>query len=70
METPLFNPRTQVWSEHFRWEGERVVALTATGRATIDALRMNRPMMIAIREEEALCGRPPPEPGDSGTRDA
>jgi 5-methylcytosine-specific restriction endonuclease McrA len=22
---PLFNPRTQAWAEHFRWEGVRVV---------------------------------------------
>src|SRR5215813_3080985 len=23
-EVPLFNPRACVWSEHFRWDGERV----------------------------------------------
>ena len=26
---PLFNPRTQRWSEHFRLEGGRIIALTA-----------------------------------------
>src|SRR6476661_6606248 len=25
---PLFNPRMQVWAEHFRWDGELVVPLT------------------------------------------
>jgi hypothetical protein len=59
-EVPLFNPRTQVWAEHFRWEGERVVALTPTGRATVVALAMNRPLIIAIRQEEIARGRHPP----------
>jgi hypothetical protein len=59
-EAPLFNPRTEAWSEHFRWEGERVVPLTTTGRATVDALAMNRPLILAIRHEEAARGRHPP----------
>ena len=37
---PIFNPRKKVWGEHFCWDGMRVVGLTATGRATIDALNM------------------------------
>lgn len=57
---PLFSPRTQSWDEHFRWDGERIVGLTATGRATVDALRMNRPIMLAIRAEERVIGRHPP----------
>lgn len=57
---PIFNPRRQVWKEHFRWDGVRVVGLTATGRATIDALNMNRAIMLAIRSEEELLGRHPP----------
>lgn len=59
-EVPLFNPRTQIWEEHFRWEGERVVPLTPTGRATVEALAMNRPIILAIRQEEAVRGRHPP----------
>ena len=49
--TPLFNPRQQIWSKHFVWdeEGTRVVGLTATGRATISALRLNRPLAISAR---------------------
>lgn len=31
-QVPLFNPRTQVWAEHFRWDDERIVPLTPTGR--------------------------------------
>jgi hypothetical protein len=39
----LFNPRTQVWSEHFRWtaDGLRIEGLTATGRATVAALHLS-----------------------------
>lgn len=59
-EVPLFNPRTQVWEEHFRWDGERGVPLTATGRATVAALALNRPLILAIRQEEAARGRHPP----------
>src|SRR5262245_4470533 len=56
----LFNPRTQVWAEHFQWEGVRVVALTAIGRATAEALSLNRPFILAIRAEEEARGRHPP----------
>jgi hypothetical protein len=60
-DAPLFNPRTQRWGEHFRWDGVRLVALTATGRATAAALAMNRPMILAIRQEETVRGRHPAE---------
>jgi hypothetical protein len=56
----IFNPRRQEWTEHFLWAGVRVVGLTATGRATINALRMNRALILAIRGEEELLGRHPP----------
>jgi hypothetical protein len=59
-EALLFNPRTQAWTEHFRWQGERVVPLTPTGQATVAALAMNRPLILAIRQEEAARGRHPP----------
>jgi hypothetical protein len=59
-DVPLFSPRTQVWAEHFRWDGERVVPLTPTGRATVTTLALNRPVMFAIRQEEAIRGRHPP----------
>ena len=57
----LFNPRKEVWSEHFRWEGERVFSLTSVGRGTEAALEMNRPLIVAIRQEESVRGRHPPE---------
>jgi HNH endonuclease len=59
-EVPLFNPRTQVWADHFRWKDERLVPLTPTGRATVDSLAMNRPLILGIRQEETTRGRHPP----------
>src|SRR5262245_58806345 len=39
---PFFNPRHQVWNEHFQWttDGTRIVGLTPTGRATVVALQL------------------------------
>src|SRR5439155_11086078 len=55
---PLFNPRQDSWSAHFRWSrGCRLLGRTATGRATILALGMNRPAVIAIRQALAKLGR-------------
>jgi HNH endonuclease len=55
----LFHPRRDRWSEHFRWDGLVLVGITAKGRATIDLLKLNRPSILAIREQEALRGRHP-----------
>ena len=57
---PVFNPRVDSWAEHFRWDGERVLGLTPAGRATVEALKMNRLLILAIRREELLRGRHPP----------
>jgi hypothetical protein len=56
----LFHPRRQRWADRFRWQGVRVVGLTATGRATAAALQLNRPLILAIRREESERGRHPP----------
>ncbi|MCL4832358.1 MAG: HNH endonuclease [Caldilineaceae bacterium] len=48
---PLFNPRTQRWGAHFRWEngGIHVVGLTPTGRASVIALRLNNEYVVESR---------------------
>ena len=56
----LFHPRSQLWLDHFAWDAFRVVGLTPTGHATISALNLNRPLILAIRQEEADRGRHPP----------
>jgi HNH endonuclease len=57
---PLFNPRSQLWADHFSWQLEMIVPLTATGRASAAALSLNRSLILAIRREETLRGRHPP----------
>ena len=49
--TPIFNPRTQVWREHFAWAngGTHTVGLTPTGRATVIALRLNNEYVVEAR---------------------
>lgn len=54
---PLFHPRQDQWSEHFRGtSGCRLLGRTPTGRATIAALGMNRPAVIAIRKALVKLG--------------
>ncbi len=45
----LFHPRQDAWEEHFRWEGNQLAAQTAVGRATIQTLRLNHPLRVAVR---------------------
>lgn len=59
-EASIYNPREQAWHVHFEWQTFEAVGLTPTGRATVDALDMNRSIMLAIREEEAFFDRHPP----------
>jgi len=57
---PIFHPRRQVWHEHFRPQDDGTVSgLTATGRATISRLRINRVLAVQIRFEEIERGRYP-----------
>jgi hypothetical protein len=62
-EVPIYNPRHQLWHDHFRWDGTRVRGVSAVGRATVAALDLNRAMILAIRAEEELLGRHPPPSG-------
>jgi hypothetical protein len=60
LDAPIYNPRQDSWHENFHWQDVRVVGLTPTGRATVAALQMNRPVILAIRVEEKLFDRHPP----------
>ena len=54
---PLFHPRQDRWADHFRWSGTcRLIGRTPTGRATIAALGMNRPAVVAIRKALVKLG--------------
>jgi hypothetical protein len=56
-EVVLYNPRSDEWHDHFKWEGECISGMSPTGRATVTALNMNRLLAIAIRREEIALGR-------------
>jgi len=60
-EVLIFNPRLQRWSEHFSWDEVYLIGRTATGRATIEALNLNRSIIVAIRSEEVFFRRHPPD---------
>ena len=56
---PLFNPRTQQWSEHFQLNGCQIIPLTAVGRATERLLKLNIATRLQSREESAALGSYP-----------
>lgn len=56
----LFNPRTERWNDHFRWEDRFLVPLTAVDRATVAVLELNHPRRIRIRRAEEIFGLFPP----------
>jgi hypothetical protein len=58
----LFNPREQVWPEHFEWVdgGQRIRGLTPTGRATVERLAMNLDRVVVARSLWIRAGLHPP----------
>ena len=62
-QVPLYNPRTQSWSEHFEWvqNGQVLRGATPTGRATVVRLRMNQPRIVEARSIWILAGVHPPD---------
>jgi hypothetical protein len=52
----LFNPRKQMWSEHFHLDGWQIIPLTAIGRATERLLRMNAANRLQLREQSVTLG--------------
>jgi hypothetical protein len=60
--SPLFNPRLQLWHEHFQWSqsGLHIIGLTAVGRATVLALKMNNEYIIPARRHWVEAGWHPP----------
>lgn len=48
--TPLFNPRQQIWQDHFRLNGPLIEPLTPTGRVTVALLHLNHQRRVALRD--------------------
>ena len=59
-QVALFNPRTHIWTEHFRMNGARIEGRTDVGRATADLLKMNADRHVALRH--ALIQTPSSDP--------
>jgi hypothetical protein len=63
-DVPLFNPRTQKWSEHFGWsdDGLRIVGKSVVGRATSALLHLdNDPDALLVRSYWVQAGWHPPD---------
>ncbi len=61
----LYHPRLQQWSKHFAWSADAsmIIGLTPTGRATVDALHLNRPNVVNLRRVLYRLGLHPPREG-------
>ncbi len=59
----LFNPRQQIWKEHFAWteQGDTLIGLTPIGRATIVALSLNHRILVNARKLWVSWGIHPPK---------
>lgn len=53
---PFFNPRTQVWSEHFQLEGAVIQPLTPEGRVTAKMLHFNDADRVEERQRLIAVG--------------
>jgi hypothetical protein len=47
--TRLFHPRIDEWTDHFIWDGPRLVGLTAIGRTTSEVLGINHAERLRLR---------------------
>lgn len=59
----LFNPRQDIWEDHFIWavDATEIIGLTETGRATVDVLRMNNKLAVTVRKNWCAVGWHPPK---------
>jgi hypothetical protein len=59
--TRLFNPRADLWSHHFRFDGATMTGLTDIGRTTIAVLALNQQQAILVRQSLIDLGEFPPK---------
>lgn len=58
----LFNPRRERWHDHFLWDNDatHIIGRTPIGRATVNALKLNRPHLVYSRTLWVMVGWHPP----------
>ncbi|MFN5513401.1 MAG: HNH endonuclease [Cyanobacteriota bacterium] len=57
--TPFFNPRTQIWREHFALSGANIRPQTPEGRVTVLILQFNHPDRLQERAGLIATGQYP-----------
>jgi len=55
--TPLFDPRRDVWLDHFEFQGSWIVGLTPVGRTTIVVLALNSQRRLESRTDLIAQGK-------------
>lgn len=63
LNVSLYNPRKDVWEEHFSWSSDftEIIGLSPTGRATIEILKLNRKGVRNLRSALYFVGKHPPK---------
>lgn len=62
-DVPLFHPRRQRRSRHFRWADDQqtIEGRTRSGRGTVDALQLNNANLLRLRTIWLAIGSVPPD---------
>jgi len=60
---PLFNPRIDVWNEHFAWneDATKIIGMSSNGRCTVRELKLNREKLVEYRNCIIPFGTYPPD---------
>lgn len=68
----FYNPRKDVWKEHFVWNEDftEIVGLTAKGRVTVKTLKLNRETVINLRRILTMVGEHPRKIIDQNTENS
>jgi 5-methylcytosine-specific restriction endonuclease McrA len=63
LKCPLFNPRNQIWQEHFEWIDNftQIKGKTAIGRVTVNELNLNKERIVKVRKNWVAVGWHPPK---------
>ena len=48
--TPFFNPRKDIWSEHFLIMGNVIIGITHIGKVTVQILKFNEEQRVEERQ--------------------
>ena len=50
----FYNPRSDIWAEHFRFEGPQIVDITQIGKVTAAIFRFNDPKRLFERDPNSF----------------